>query len=75
MADVPEALKALARHGIGAAPGYPWPARGNSGSIALVYDPDGNEVELLDRRPLHGGASPSAAFGTDEQPAEVAVGR
>lgn len=75
VADVPEALNALARYGIGAAPGYPRPARGNSGSIALVHDPDGNEVELLDRRPLHGGASPSAAFGTDEQPAAVTVGR
>lgn len=52
VADVPEALNALARNGIGAAPGYPRPARGNSGSIALVHDPDGNEVELLDRHPL-----------------------
>lgn len=63
VADVPEAMNALARHGIGAAPAYPRPAHGGSGSIALIHDPDGNEVDLLDRHPLHGRASPSAAFG------------
>jgi catechol 2,3-dioxygenase-like lactoylglutathione lyase family enzyme len=74
VADVPEALNALARHGIGAAPGYPRPARGNSGSIALIHDPDGNDVELLDRHRLRGSTPPAATFATDEPSAAVTVG-
>lgn len=72
--SVAEALSMLDRHGIRAAAGYPRPAHGGSGSLALIHDPDGNEVELLDRHPLSPGARPVASLGADRERAALPAG-